>query len=269
MKFIYEYRTSDNVRHEGTVSAASRDAAFAALKAQGIRPGSVREAPGFFNKLFGKGKRWIVIGVLGALCLVLCAVVYTQGTRYKAQGTLDSDLDSMTRRQPIGDTAIIEKGIRTGWADVFELEGERFLASFAIPGVPAGLRNTSEEEILKALDHDCRKIEKSDHHNSSLFTFHSSLESDSLEARQIRAMVEGMKDELRRFIEKKGTIVEYGQRLVQRQEQELSYYNRAKAEVEQAHKSGASAQEVEALWEKRNASLRRMGIRLVPFPEQE
>ena len=32
--------------------------------------------------------------------------------------------------------------------------------------------------------------------------------------------------------------------------------------------SGVSAQEVEALWEKRNASLRRMGIKLVPLPEE-
>ena len=248
MKFIYEYRTSDNVRHEGTVSAASRDAAFAALKAQGIRPGSVREAPGFFNKLFGKGKRWIAIAVLSALCGVLCVAFF--GTRRTVSAPL-SDLDSMTRRQVIGDTAIIEKGIRTGWADVFPEEGERFLASFAIPGVPAGQRNTSEREIEEAL---ARKV--------------GAMPDDGIEVRQIKSMVEGMKDELRRFIEKKGTVIEYGQRLVQRQEQELSYYNRAKAEVEQLHKSGASAQEVEALWERRNASLRRMGIKLVPLPEE-
>ena len=248
MKFIYEYRTSDNVRHEGTVSAASRDAAFAALKAQGIRPGSVREAPGFFNKLFGKGKRWIAIAVLSALCGGLGIAFF--GTKRTASAPL-SDLDSMTRRQVIGDSAIIEKGIRTGWADVFPEEGERFLASFAIPGVPAGQRNTSEREIEEAL---ARKV--------------GATPDDGIEVRQIKSMVEGMKDELRRFIEKKGTIVEYGQRLVQRQEQELSYYNRAKAEVEQLHKSGASAQEVEALWERRNASLRRMGIKLVPLPEE-
>lgn len=248
MKFIYEYRTSDNVRHEGTVSAASRDAAFAALKAQGIRPGSVREAPGFFNKLFGKGKRWIAIAVLSALCGVLCVAFF--GTRRTVSAPL-SDFDSMTRRQVIGDTAIIEKGIRTGWADVFPEEGERFLASFAIPGVPAGQRNTSEREIEEAL---ARKV--------------GATPEDSIEVRQIKSMVEGMKDELRRFIEKKGTIVEYGQRLVRRQEEELGYFNRAKAEVEQAHMSGASAQDVEALWEKRNASLRRMGIKLVPLPEE-
>jgi hypothetical protein len=34
-----------------------------------------------------------------------------------------------TRRQVIGDAFLIEKGLRTGWSDVFAHEGERFLAS--------------------------------------------------------------------------------------------------------------------------------------------
>ena len=67
-------------------------------------------------------------------------------------------MDDTTRRQIIGDTAIIEKGIRTGWTDVFELDGERFLASFAIPGVPAGQRSTTVEEIQKALDSPWREV---------------------------------------------------------------------------------------------------------------
>ena len=155
-----------------------------------------------------------------------------------------------TRHQVIGDTVVIEKGIRTGWAEVFPEEGERFLASFAIPGVPAGQRNTSEEEIRAALD---RRIEPTG--------------TDGIEARQIKAMVEGMKQELRQFLTDKGTIVEYGQRLVRRQEEELGYYNRAKAEVENAHRSGVPAQQVIELWEKRNNALRRMGVKLIPLPE--
>ena len=60
-----------------------------------------------------------------------------------------------TRRQVIGDAAIIEKGIRNGWSDIFKLEGERFLASFAILGVKAGQRNTSEKEFAIALEAKC------------------------------------------------------------------------------------------------------------------
>ena len=89
MKFLYEYRTSDNAKHSGTICAASRDAAYAAIKELGVRPSRVVEAPGFFNKLFGKGKRWLAIGVLGASCLVLgaFALYEAQSTKHQAQST--------------------------------------------------------------------------------------------------------------------------------------------------------------------------------------
>ena len=251
MKFIYQYRTPDNKQHKAHIKAASKEAAYAILKAQGIKPGRVEEAPGFFNKLFGKGKRWIAIGVLAvvAIAATVAALSYKSEVESAPVGIANALL-AETRHQVIGDTAVIEKGIRTGWSEVFEHEGERFLASFAIPGVPAGQRNTSEDEIKAAL---ARRIEAT--------------ETDGIEIRQIKAMVEGMKQELRRFLAKKGTIVEYGQRLVQRQEQELGYYNRFKQEIETAKDSGMPDAQLTELWEKRNASLRRMGVKLVPLPE--
>lgn len=75
MKFLYEYQDKANKRHRGVLNAPTRADAYAALKAQGIKPIHCDEAPGFFNLLFGKGKRWIAIIVLGALCLVLAVVV--------------------------------------------------------------------------------------------------------------------------------------------------------------------------------------------------
>ena len=258
MKFLYEYRTKDNVRHEGVICAASKDAAFSALKAQGIRPGSVKEAPGFFNKLFGKGKRWIAIVVLAILCVTL-AIAVGRGVLTAPQPSLVEDVfDATMRRQVIGDVAVIEEGIRTGWAGVFDLEGERFLASFAIPGVPAGQRSTTEAEIQKALARDCRKIDSN-----------TSLGSDSLEARQIRSMVEGMKGELREFLSAGGTIAAYGRRLVERQEAEIGYYNRAKAELDRLVADKADEKTVEALWKARNEKLRRLGIKLLTLPESE
>ena len=251
MKFLYTYRTPDNKQHRASIRAASKEAAYATLKAQGVKPGRVEEAPGFFNKLFGKGKRWIAIVILGALCLVLCVVAMRfRKVVESAPVEIANAILGTTRHQVIGDTAIIEQGIRDGWADVFPEEGERFLASFAIPGVPAGQRNTKVEEIEAALS---RRIEATD--------------EDGIEARQIKAMVEGMKNELREFLADKGTIVEYGTELVRRQEQEISYYNRAKAEIEDAHKSGMDSTRLTDLWNKRNASLRRMGIKLVSLPE--
>lgn len=250
MKFQFEYRTSDNVRHTDVIVASDREAAFAALKAKGIRPGHLEEAPGFFNKLFGKGKRWLTISLLGVLCLVLGVETYQSRRSQIPQSLIPLSLDATMRRQILGDSAIIEKGIKTGWEEVFAEDGERFLASFAIPGVPAGLRNTTEDEVRAALE---RKVEPTD--------------ADTIEARQIKAIVEGMKSELRRFLSRKGTIVEYGQRLVARQEEEIGYYNRAKTEVDQARARGRSQKEVDALWTSWNDRLRQMGIRLVPLGE--
>lgn len=78
MKFLYEYRTSDNAKHSGTISAASRDAAYAAIKVLGVRPSRVVEAPGFFNKLFGKGKRWLAIAALGVLVIIAIFVIHAE-----------------------------------------------------------------------------------------------------------------------------------------------------------------------------------------------
>ena len=243
MKFLYTYRTPDNKQHRGTLNAPTREAAYATIKAQGIKPGHVDEAPGFFNKLFGKGKRWIAIVVLALIAVSLAFV----RTNEAGEG---SALDAPERRQVVGDMGVIEKNIRNGWSGVFEHEGERFLASFAIPGVPAGQRNTTEEELKAAL---VRK--------------YPAAASDTIEARQIKAMVEGMKQELREYLADGGTIKEYGQALVARQEEELRIYNTAKSAVEAAERSGLVSEELETLWETHNAKLRRMGIKLIPMPE--
>ena len=248
MKFIYEYRTSGNEPRQGEIRAADRDAAFVALKARGIRPSAVREAPGFFNWLLGKGKRWIAIGAL--VCAVCGLVAFWASVREEIE--VGAAFGNTTRRQVIGDAAVVQKGILDGWSDIFPEEGERFLAGFAVPGVPVSVRNTTEREIQEALR---RKVAVG--------------KDDSLEARQIKAMVEGMKEELREFLADGGSIVGYGQCLVQRQEQEISYYSRAKAELDALVAAKAPREEVVALWEKSNDKLRRMGIRLLALPEDE
>lgn len=254
MKFEYEYRTKENEIKRGTTSAANRDGVYSALKEKGIRPSRVEEAPGILNKLFGKGKRWIAILVL--LVIAVGATMALTTTKKELKEVKEEvaivtlPFEDMTRRQLIGDTMVIEKGIRDGWSDVFEGEGERFLAGFAVPGVQVSVRNTSEEEITAALS---RKIAVEP--------------TDGLEARQIKALVEGMKEELREFIKDGGTIKEYGAALVSRQEQEIAYYTRAKNEIDQLKANGVSEDELYQVWEDRNNKLRSMGIKIVAFPE--
>ena len=249
MKYTYAYKTSDGVRHEATMNAASRDEVFAALRKQGIKAIKVVAADG--SKANGEihGVRKRVVAVLVAfVALSVGIVAYFGGTRSGGDlgGTVATAFATgQDRRQVIGDAAIIEKGIRNGWSDVFALEGERFLASFAIPGVKAGQRNTSEKEFAAALENKCVVAD-----------------SDSLEARQIKAMVEGMKNEARRYLAAGGSIVEYGKRLTERQDAEIAVYNRVKTDIEKARATMPESTFM-AYWEKRNDELRNLGIKTV------
>ena len=252
MKYTYAYKTSDGTRHEAAMEAESREDVFATLRRQGIRPIKVVAADG--SKANGEApapKRAgaMVVGAIAGSALALLVASFA----FFADGNRPATpafLAEQTRRQVIGDAAVVDKGIATGWGDVFPDEGERFFASFAIPGVRAGQRNTTVGEIEAAL---ARTVAASS--------------DDGMEARQIKAMVEGMKDEMRRFIAAGGTIEQYGRRLVARQDEEIAIYTRAGNEIEQAMKGGADRAEVADLVDRRNGELRRMGIRLIAMPD--
>ena len=228
------------------MDAESREAVFEALRKKGIRPIKVIAEDG--SKANGeiRGVRRRVVGVAAVLAAIVAVIATSLYNRVSAP-TLPEFESGQTRRQIIGDTAIIDKGIATGWSDVFPEEGDRFFASFAIPGVRAGQRNTTVEEIKAALDRD---VEVSD--------------SDGLEARQVKSMVAGMKAEARAYINAGGSIVDYGKRLTERQDAEIAIYERAKAEIDHARKT-MSQDDFIALWEGRNDQLRNLGIKLVPL----
>lgn len=249
MKFRFEYRTSDNVRHEDVVFAANREAAFASLRQKGIRPIRVEEAPGILNKLFGKGKRWIAIVCLSAVAVL--ALMLFRESRIEVKNVTDV-FDSKVRRQVLGEASVVARGIKTGWADFFELQGERLLASFAVPGTAPAVGGATEDELLKALEAAPKPVLTS---------------STALEERQIRAMVEGMKDELRKYLSRGGTVEKYLKRIKRRQTEEIGYYNRAKNEVEVAVRGGMREEDIDGMIEDRNSKLRAMGIRLVQKPE--
>ena len=156
MKFVYSYNTHENERREGLViSAPNRDAAFSELNKRGIRPYKLYPAPGLWNKVSSIGWRGFAIVVLVAALgptIVISPMQHKELERNEdVRGIVSSAITSKVRRQLIGDQGIIEKGIRTGWSDVFEHEGERFLASFAIPGIPATVRTTNVASLEEAL----------------------------------------------------------------------------------------------------------------------
>ena len=263
MKYTYAYKTSDGIRHEDTMNASSREEVFAELRKRGIKAIKVVAADGSKANGEVRGIRKRAVAILLALVALSVGITaYLTGTNF---GTNRSDLVvpnsalsgsesnpyasaanvDKTRRQVFGDEAIVAKGIRTGWADVFAFEGDRFLASFAIPGVKAGQRNTSLKEFEAAINSKCEITP-----------------TDSPETRQIKAMVEGMKDEARQYIAAGGTIVDYGKRLTERQDAEIAIYERIKSEIETA-KATLSEDEFMDVWERRNEELRNLGIKTV------
>lgn len=249
MKYTYAYKTSDGIRHEATMVAKSRDEVFAELRKRGIKAIKVVAADGSKanGEIHGVRKR-VVTALVAFVAFVVGVVAYFTGTR--SGGDLGNSATTafatgQDRRQVIGDAAIIEKGIRNGWSEVFELEGDRFLASFAIPGVKAGQRNTSEKEFVTALENKC-EIKP----------------NDSIEVKQIKVMVEGMKEEARRYIAAGGSIVSYGKRLTERQDAEIAIYERIKTDLEKAH-SSMPEDEYMIYWEKRNDELRNLGIKTI------
>ena len=247
MKFLYGYKTSENETRDGCINASSRDDAFARLKRMGIKPFKVSLAPGFFNRISSFGWRGGAIALL-ALGLTVAMVVIVSAK--KEIRSYKTNSDERTRRQVQGDALLIARGIRNGWDFVFPAAGEQFLASFAIPGVRAGLRSVDEAELKASLDRHVLPAA-----------------DDSVEVRQIKSMVEGLKDEAREYIRDGGTIREYADELVKRQEAELAIYSRVVGELEELKNSGVSLDDLENMWLERNEELKNLGIGIVPFPE--
>ena len=250
MKFTYAYKTSDGVRHEDAMNASSREEVFERLRERGIKAIKVIAADGSKanGEIRGVRKR-VVVASIAIAALAAGFAAFLAGRRVHTPPQNDeaaSLICSTMRRQVIGDVAIIEKGIRTGWADAFTDEGDRFLASCAVPGVASGLREPMNVEALR------RIVEA---HNAPV-------EGDSIEVRQIKAIVEGMKSEAKRYLAAGGTLEKYAERLQDRQKAEIAIYDRVKAEIDKARET-MQGDKFDAFVEERNDGLRNLGIRPV------
>ena len=253
MKFIYTYRTSDNVLHEGTVNAATKDAAYALLRGRGIKPGQMKEAPGLFNMILGKYKRWIAIVLLALTAAFLLMTVSRQeaAIRQVAQSA-DGPLD---RRQLLGDDTVISRGIETDWAVVFPRSCDRFLARFAQPGFPVP---RIEPEVMREMAEKIRE---------SLDEPIPVNDSDLDEYKQIKRIVAGMREELSAYLKDGGSVPEYLECLVQRQMYEANL--RAKARIQLANvRRAKSHDEYMAEWKKTNLELRAIGLALIPIEDE-
>lgn len=248
MKFLYQYRTSDNKLKSSSIDAADRESAFAELRKCGIRPAKLEEAPGLLNKLFGKGKRWIAIFMLSSLLVIALVVILM----LREEAERNDELHPISRCQIYGDPALISEGYATKWGNVFDSEGERFLALYAQPGKPIFVQPTPEvvADFERAIS--TRSAYEPD---------------DTDEVKKLKCIVEGMKKEAREYVRDGGRLDVYFKRVVVRQQREYDYYASTKAQLESMIKSGEMGKsEVAAFWAKRNDMLRSMGIAPIPMP---
>lgn len=109
MKFSYGYKTSDGERHEGVIRAASREAVYAKLKADGIKPFGVEMLPGLANVAEAWARKWgLAFGLGLALVVVVAAFVFSGDgtwTPSPAYERLAADADALVKSATDFDSA--------------------------------------------------------------------------------------------------------------------------------------------------------------------
>ena len=250
MKFRYQYRTRDNEIRCGEIAAADRDAAFATLKAQGIKPSRMDEAPGVFNKLFGKGKRWLVIAMLGALCAILWSYLKSAEKHLVEATRID---ESVPRHQIYGDPEIVAKfATFDGLRALLKSDGDALLACFVQPGKVAEIGDGRDIETLL----------------ESAFTRSQTMSpDDSREVRELKQIVNWIREEMIAYVDnesdkrnRKAKLRAYYQRLNQRVIEEKRIFSMTEQEL----LNGASDEVVA----ERNAKLRRLGLPTIVIDEK-
>ena len=228
------------------MKASDRDSAFAALKAQGIRPSKVEEAQGFFNKLFGKGKRWMAIAVLAPLAAI---------GWWLAVSERESDWEE--RAQIFGEPATLQRFEESGWREAFSDVGDAWLARHAIPGriCDCAMHQFEANSVIAALESNGKR-------------FLAIRKSDGEEIRKMKRMVNCMKRELSNYQKDGGSIEGYVARCCERLRLELQIYDDFARELSQlaSKLEGDNRISVIEEWDRKNSVLQSMGLPTIPIP---
>ena len=227
-RWTYSYMTSDGLRHEGEMSAPSKDDVYSELRKRGIRAIKVQERiqPVVKRGFGGLRKRdWTVIAVIAAL-IAAAVALFARGPRPRAdavppsaapvprhRSAIESDIVEMK----LGDRLAKAKARRQivvsddDLASFFPRPAERFLARFASPGRPVA--DIAPDELRDAEE-----------------DFYDSLESDiiiregdSRMISELKGIVAGIKDEARMLQSSGRSFSEIAQWLRDRQRMETDY----------------------------------------------
>lgn len=256
MKFAYAYKSSDGVRHEAVINAGTREDVFAELRKQGIRPIKVVAQDGSLanGAPARQHKRWIVLTAFtsalaaGALTWLLAPAggVISDGDK----NLVEKVALPLPRQMINGNRERIEH-LPDGF---FANRVEAFLAHFAEPGRPFVIESRDALTIDNARSATTNTIRYA--------------ESEFTERIDLKRIVAGLKQEMRNYIRGGGSVNDYVQALINRQQTEIAYRSEASSTLEKLL-NDAKSNPVSAydFWLKANAKLQSMGIYPIPLPE--
>ena len=258
MKYTYAYKTSDGVRHEDSMTAASREEVFAALRKQGIKAIKVVAADGSKANGEVRGVRKRAVAVLVAfVALGVGVAAYFGGTRTAAVVGVNPATIS-PRHQIYGDPAIMESLERGDFSGILTREGDRLLAIFAQPGKLMCARGTNPRRLTPNAAAQFAAYAKDELEADKDIAISA---NDPREVRELKQIVNGIRDEMRSYLANgNGTPRSFWRRLNERTLSEMQIYERTCRELEK--------EKSPEVWERKNEALRRLGLRTIPLPEE-
>lgn len=233
MTYKYFYQTKDNENRTGEIKARDRAGAYTQLRKQGIRPYRVVGDDPI------KWQPWAIGGAISLLAAVVVAlgliVMMGEGTRALAG-----------RCQIEGDARyLMEKSI-DAWDNIFETKLDRYLAAYAQPGDDTIPLEATERDwpVFKA------ELEKPLVRSSG----------DRDEVRQLKDILEKLREEMKAYLAGGGTVGDYLDFLEERQQRERNVRRAAIQAVRNAPEGSRHR-----VWLNENTRLKDM--KMAPIPE--
>ncbi len=254
MKYTYAYKTPDGVRHEAAIDATSREIVFETLRARGIKPIKVVAADGSKanGEVRGVRKRVLASSVIGAAIVVAVAAFFIGETNRQTNAP-SNDFSASPRHQIYGDPVVMEEFARGKFGDVLANRLDRMLAWFAQPGKLMCPKGVDPRRAVEAFAAEAGRGIGDDLKIAA---------TDAREARELKQIVNGMRDEMRAYLANgNGTPRSYWRRLLERTQQEMQIHERTRRELENEKSA--------AVREEKNEALRRLGLSTIPNPDDE
>ena len=258
MKYTYAYKTSDGMRHEESMNADSREEVFAELRKRGIKAIKVVAADGSKANGEVRGVRKRAVAALVALAAISASVVaFFGGTRTAAVVAANPAAVS-PRHQIYGDPAIVETFERGDFSNVLSREGDRLLAVFAQPGRLMCTKGTNPRKLSANAAEQFAAYARNELGTDNDILINA---DDPREIRELKQIVNGMREEMRGYLANgNGTPRSFWRRLNERTLSEMQIYERTRRELERETKP--------EIWEQKNESLRILGLRTIPAPNE-